>query len=170
MEKQRQRWIWAVGIIAAVAILAGVLRFVVWQPYVIPSGSMEPTLLPGDRIIVNRLAYQYWAPSRGDIVVFAYPKDPTRTFVKRVIATEGESVELRGNQVFVNGKLVQEPYLKAGDYPAFGPMTVPTDKVFVLGDNRKESGDSREWGLLPQSSLIGKAWLVYYPLNRFKGL
>jgi len=86
--------------------------------------------------------------------------------VKRVIAVEGESVELRGNQVFIDGQLVQEPYLKEGDYPPFGPTTVPKDKVFVLGDNRGESEDSREWGLLPQSSLIGKAWLIYNPVSR----
>ena len=146
------------------------LRIFVWQPYVIPSGSMEPTLRPGDRILVNRLTTSYVTPARGDIVVFAYPKNPARTFVKRVIALEGETVELRDNQVFVNGRLLNEPYLHQGDYPPFGPQTVPRGSVFVLGDNRRESGDSRDWGLLPKNYILGKPWLIYSPLTRFKFL
>jgi len=166
MANKRTGLKWMVGIFGVLLLLVGVLRFIVWQPYVISSNSMEPTLLTGDRILVNRIVYRSSGPARGDIVVFVYPKDPSRTFVKRVIAVEGERVELRGNQVFVNEQLVQEPYLKGGDYPPYGPETVPKDKVFVLGDNRRESEDSREWGLLPQSSLIGKAWLIYNPFSR----
>jgi signal peptidase I len=131
---------------------------------------MEPTVVPGDRIIVNRLAYRFWAPARGDIVVFSYPRDPSRTFIKRVVALEGETVELKDNQVYVNNQLVKEPYLKPGDYPPFDSETVPKDNVFVLGDNRKESGDSREWGVLPRNYLIGKAWLIYRPIDRIKFL
>ncbi len=168
MQRQKSTIYWIAGILGAVLIITGLLRSFVLQPYIIPSPSMEPTLTAGDRILVNRFAYQFWAPSRGDVVVFAYPKDPKRTFVKRVVAVEGEMVELKDNQVFINGKLVNEPYLKEGDYPPFGPEAVPRDKVFVLGDNRRQSEDSREWGLLPKNYLIGKAWMIYYPLNRFK--
>ncbi len=155
-------------ILAGLVVLISLVRAVVLQPYIIPSSSMEPTLMPGDRILVNRLAYRFWVPNRGDIVVFAFPLDPKRTFVKRIIALEGETVELKENQVFINGRVIQEPYLKAGDYPPYGPLTIPKGKVLVLGDNRNQSGDSREWGLLEKSYLIGKSWFVYYPLNRLR--
>lgn len=166
--KHRIKYGWLVWVLAAVVIGAALLRLFVLQPYAISSNSMEPTLVPGDKILVNRYAYQYGTPTRGDIVVFAYPKDTSRTFVKRVIAVEGETVELKGNQVYVNGALVQEPYLKQGDYPPFEPETIPAENIFVLGDNRRESGDSREWGVLPRSYIIGKVWFVYSPLQRIK--
>lgn len=165
---QRIRLAWPIWVLAGVVLCGVLLRLFVLQPYIIPSSSMEPTLKPEDRILVNRWAYRFGAPTRGDVVVFAYPKDPTRTFVKRVVAVEGENVELKGNQVYVNGQLIQEPYLKPGDYPPFEPETVPQENIFVLGDNRKESGDSREWGVLPRNYIIGKAWLIYRPLDRFK--
>lgn len=168
--KQKTRLAWPIWILAAILLCAGLLRFFVLQPYIIPSASMEPTMVPGDRILVNRLAYRFWAPARGDIVVFAYPRDPSRTFIKRVIALEGEIVELKDNQVYVNDELVKESYLKPGDYPPFDAETVPKENVFVLGDNRRESGDSREWGVLPKNYLIGKAWLIYNPIQRIKFL
>lgn len=166
LEKLRLRW-WAVAL-GGVVLAIGLLRWIAFQPYVIPSPSMEPTIMPGDHILVNRLAYRFGVPSRGDVVVFAYPKDPRRTFVKRIVGLEGETFELRDNQVFINGQAVQEPYLKPGDYPPYGPETIPAGKVLVLGDNRRESEDSREWGLLDRSFLIGKTCLIYYPLNRMK--
>lgn len=168
--KQRIRIAWPIWVIAVVVLGAVLLRLFVVQPYIIPSSSMEPAMVPGDRILVNRLAYQYWAPARGDIVVFAYPKDPSRTFIKRVIAVEGETVELKDNQVFINGQRVNEPYLKPGDYPPFEPETIPKENVFVLGDNRSQSEDSREWGVLPKNYLLGKAWVIYSPLQRMKFL
>lgn len=166
--KQKIRLGWLTWILIGIVLVGVLLRLFILKPYIIPSASMEPGIAPGDRILVNQFMYRYWAPSRGDIVVFAYPRDPNRTFVKRVIALEGETVELRDNQVFVNGQLVKEPYLKPGDYPPFGPEAIPKDNIFVLGDNRRQSGDSREWGLLPRNYLIGKAWMVYYPLQRIK--
>jgi len=168
MENTRSKTKWLLGIIVLVLLTGGVLRWGVFQPYLIPSPSMEPGMAPGDHILVNRLSYRLWAPTRGDIIVFAFPKDLKRTFVKRVIAVEGETVELRDNKVFVNGNPIQEPYVKEGDYPPYGPEVVPEGKVFVLGDNRRESEDSREWGLLPKNYLLGKAWLIYYPFQRFR--
>ena len=168
IEHQRSKTTWVLGILGAVLLIGGFLRWGVLQPYLIPSPSMEPGMVPGDRILVNRLAYRLWAPTRGDVVVFAFPKDTKRTFVKRVIAVEGETLELRDNQVFVNGNVIQEPYVKQGDYPPYGPEVVPGGKVFVLGDNRRESEDSREWGLLPKTYLLGKAWVIYYPFSRCK--
>ena len=168
METKKLRIKWILILIGVVLLTGGILRSAVLQPYLIPSPSMEPGLVPGDRIIVNRLSYRMWAPTRGDVIVFAFPKDLKRTFVKRVIAVEGETVELRDNKVFVNGVAIDEPYVKPGDYPPFGPEIVPVDKVFVLGDNRRESEDSREWGLLPKIDLLGKTWFVYYPFQRFR--
>ncbi|CAA7602707.1 Peptidase S24/S26, beta-ribbon domain protein [Acididesulfobacillus acetoxydans] len=168
MLRQGFRSWWTAGILVIFLVLLGVVRWLVIQPYVISSSSMEPTLRSGDRVLVNRLAYLNAAPSRGDIIVFAYPKDPKRTFVKRVIAVPGETVELRGNQVFIDGQVLREPYLKAGDYPPYGPETVPRGKVLVLGDNRRQSEDSRAWGLLPQSAIIGKVWLTYFPFQRWR--
>jgi len=168
MDHKKSKRKWILVIIGAVILIGGILRWGVLQPYLIKQPSMEPGLASGDRIIVNRLAYRQWAPTRGDVIVFAFPKDLKRTFVKRVIAVEGETVELRDNKVFVNGALIEEPYVKPGDYPPFGPEVVPVDKVFVLGDNRRESEDSREWGLLPKNYLLGKALLVYYPFGRFR--
>ncbi|MGC7870469.1 signal peptidase I [Desulfosporosinus sp. SYSU MS00001] len=170
MEQSKSKRKWIVILFGVILLSGGLLRWGVLQPYLIPSPSMEPGIAPGDRILVNRLAYRLWAPTRGDIVVFAFPKDTKRTFVKRVIAVEGEKVELRDNKVFVNGQAIQEPYVKPGDYPPYGPQVVPRDKVFVLGDNRRQSEDSREWGLLPKSYLLGKAWFVYYPFQRVKFL
>lgn len=159
---------WIVILIGVLLVTGGLLRWAVLQPYLIPSPSMEPRIVPGDHIIVNRLSYRLWAPNRGDVVVFAFPKDLKRTFVKRVIAIEGETVELRDNKVFVNNVAIEEPYVKPGEYPPYGPEIVPVGKVFVLGDNRRESEDSREWGLLPKNYLIGKAWFIYYPFQRFR--
>lgn len=166
--KQRTKLAWPIWVLVTVILGAALLRLFVVQPYLIPSSSMEPAMVPGDRILVNRQAYRFWAPARGDIVVFAYPKDPSRTFIKRVIAIEGETVELKDNQVFINGQLVNEPYLKPGDYPPFGPETIPKENVFVLGDNRRQSEDSREWGVLPKNYLLGKAGMIYSPLQRMK--
>ncbi|MDR3271057.1 MAG: signal peptidase I [Peptococcaceae bacterium] len=164
--KSARSKVW-IGVLAGVIVLAGLLRWFVWQPYQISSTSMEPALLSGDRVLINQFTMRFWAPSRGDIVVFAYPLDPRHTFVKRVIALPGESVELRDNQALINGRVLQEPYLKPGDYPPFPPETVPEDKVFVLGDNRQESSDSREWGLLPRDHILGKYALTYYPFSRW---
>ena len=166
--KHRIRLKWPIWLLVGIVFSAILLRLFVLQPYTISSNSMEPTLEQGDHILVNRLAYRFGSPTRGDIVVFAYPKDTSRTFVKRIIAVEGETIELKGNQVYVNGTLVQEPYLKEGDYPPFESETIPANNVFVLGDNRKESGDSREWGVLPKNYIIGKSWLLYSPLQKFK--
>ena len=168
MERHKSKRKWILGIIGAVLLIGGFLRWGVLQPYLIRQPSMEPGLISGDRIVVNRLAYRQWAPTRGDVVVFAFPKDLKRTFVKRIIAAEGETVELRDNKVFVNGDVIEESYVKPGDYPPYGPEVVPIGKVFVLGDNRRESEDSREWGLLPKSYLLGKAWLLYYPFQRLR--
>jgi signal peptidase I len=148
-------------------ILALVIRFFVFQPFYIPSGSMEPTLLTGDRIIVSKFSYYFSEPERGDVVVFKYPRDPKRVFVKRVVALGGETVAIKDGQLYIDGVLVPEEYIPARvSYPDFGPVRVPEGKLFMLGDNRANSDDSRVWGFLDEDLLIGKAVAVYWPVSR----
>jgi signal peptidase I len=149
------------------AVLALIIRSFLFTPFYIPSPSMEPTLYPGDRIIVNRLAYRLGEPQRGDVVVFRYPLDPSRDYVKRVVAVGGDTVEARDNVLYINGQ-PQPPasYLPPGVvYSDFGPIKVPPNNYFMMGDNRNNSADSRVWGTLDRKLIIGKAVLVYWPLN-----
>lgn len=130
---------------------------------------MEPTLMTGDRIIVSKFSYWLNEPQRGDVIVFKYPRDPSRAFVKRVVATEGETIALEENQLIINGQPVPENYLPADlTFPDFGPVTIPDDHLFVLGDNRNNSDDSRVWGFLDEDLIIGKAVAVYWPVSRIR--
>ncbi|MDD2420621.1 MAG: signal peptidase I [Heliobacteriaceae bacterium] len=149
-------------------VLAFLIRYFLFQPFYIPSGSMEPTLKPLDRIIVSKMNYWFTEPDRGDIVVFRYPLDPSRDFVKRLIAVGGETVEIRNNQLLINGELVPESYLPALRMRDFGPVLVKEGHLFVMGDNRNHSDDSRYWGLVPLDNVVGKAVLLYWPLDRFR--
>ncbi|MGB9826000.1 MAG: signal peptidase I [Desulfofundulus sp.] len=153
--------------VVVAVILAAVIRLFILAPFYIPSGSMEPTLQVGDRIIVSKLAYRFGEPRRGDIVVFKYPLDPSRDFVKRLIGLPGETVALRNNHLYVNGHLVAENYLPRDiHFEDFGPVQVPPGYYLMLGDNRNNSDDSRVWGPLPRQNIIGKAVLIYWPLDR----
>jgi signal peptidase I len=179
---------WAVTIIGAVAIVLLVKAYVV-NPYRIPSSSMEPTLhcaQPSsgcearfsDRVLANRFIYHVRDPSRGEIVVFETP-DAARlkcgaggTFVKRVVGLPGETIEVRlergDGYVFVNGRKLDEPYIGDGRRSGeeFGPVKVPQNGYFMMGDNRSQSCDSREWGSVPRGNLIGKVFATYWPPNR----
>lgn len=158
------------------AVLATLLRLFIIQPFYIPSQSMEPTLMPDDRIIVNMLLYRFRAPQRGDIIVFHYPNDPSRDFVKRLVAFAGETVAIRDNTLLINGRRMDEPYLPHETMADFAPYKVPPGCYFVLGDNRNDSDDSRFWGpgntpeALPGGNIIGKAFLVYWPPGRIRVL
>jgi len=148
-------------------ILAVIIRFFIIQPFYIPSGSMEPTLTKGDRIIVNKFIYRFQEPKRGDVIVFKYPLDPKRDFIKRVIGVPGDTVEIKDSELIINGKPVLEPYLPQGlKFADYGPVTVPQDKFLMMGDNRNNSEDSRVWGLLPRENIRGKAIVLYWPLDR----
>jgi signal peptidase I len=179
---------WIVTIVGAIAIVLLVKAYVV-NPYRIPSSSMEPTLhcaQPAsgcearfsDRVLANRFIYHLRDPRRGEIVVFETP-DAARvkcgaggTFVKRLIGLPGETIEVRLERgegyVFVNGKKLDEPYLQESRRPTseFGPMKVPANSYFMMGDNRSQSCDSREWGSVPRGNLIGKVFATYWPPNR----
>lgn len=148
-------------------ILALIIRLFIFQPFVIPSGSMEPTLQVNDRIITLKFSYYFGDPSRGDVVVFKYPRDPKRAFVKRVIGLGGETVTLQDSTLYVDGEPVTEPYLPPDmEFADFEPVEVPEGHLFVLGDNRNNSDDSRQWGFVQEDLLIGKSVAIYWPVER----
>ncbi len=151
-------------------VLAVLIRMFVLQPFYIPSGSMEPTLMINDRIIVSKISYRLHEPERGDIVVFKFPLDTKRDFVKRLIAKGGETVEIRDSKLYINNKLVPEKYLPEGLVmnEDFGPVRVPEDSYLMMGDNRNNSDDSRKWGPLPKDLIIGKAVMIYWPLQHVR--
>jgi signal peptidase I len=133
------------------------------QNFRIEGVSMEPNLHDGQYLIINKLVYYLHPPERGDVVVFHYPKNPRRDFIKRIIGLPGERVEVRGESIFINREELAEPYaLHTGKY-AWGPQRLGEDEYFVLGDNRSSSSDSHSWGPLPRDALVGKAWISYWP-------
>lgn len=148
-----------------------IITFVV-QAFFIPSGSMEPTLQIGDRILVSKFAYRVGAIDRGDVIVFHYPLNPGKDFVKRVVARSGEVVELRDGVVLINDTPISEFYptaLAGGDRACtsnYGPQRISEDQLFVLGDNRCNSEDSRFFGFVPVGNVVGKALLIYWPPQR----
>ena len=171
-------------------ILALFVRTFVFQAFKIPTGSMEPNLLVGDHLIVNKMAF---APAivaaegalvprrgieRGDVVVFKYPQEPDRDFIKRVIGLPGDRVEMHSKKVHINGKPIEEPYAYLLEAPStggpvrkddlreeYGPVTVPAGQYFMMGDNRDNSEDSRYWGFMPASYVKGQALFIYFSIG-----
>ena len=128
----------------------------------VDGASMEPTLVSGEYVIINRLSYRLGSPQRGDIIVFHFPRDPKEEYIKRVIGLPGDEVEVKNGTVYVNGQLFDESYLNVKmDY--FGTWRIPADQLFVLGDNRNNSSDSHDWGTVPMDYVVGKAVIVYWP-------
>jgi signal peptidase I len=128
----------------------------------VDGASMEPTLVSGEYVIINRLSYRLGSPQRGDIIVFHFPRDPKEEYIKRVIGLPGDEIEVKNGAVYVNGQLFDESYLNVKmDY--FGTWRIPADQLFVLGDNRNNSSDSHDWGTVPMDYVVGKAVIVYWP-------
>ena len=172
--------------IVIAVILALFVRTWVVQAFKIPTGSMENNLLIGDHLLVNKFVFGPTASldrtvlpvrdiARGDIVVFKYPEDPERDFIKRVIGLPGDTVELRAKKVYVNGQALGEPYVhfltpasEGSEVTSmdvrerYGPVTVPPEQYFVMGDNRDNSQDSRYWGFLPRNYVKGRAMMIYW--------
>ncbi len=166
-------------------ILAVFIRTFVVQAFKIPSGSMLPTLEIGDHLLVNKFSYgvrmpfmdrfifEFDGPEFQDIIVFEFPENPSKDFIKRVIGTPGDEIEIRDKQLFVNGEKIAEEYVRYADRRVvderdnFGPFSVPEDSYFVLGDNRDESYDSRFWGVVERDKILGRAWIIYWSWEGF---
>lgn len=178
--------------IAIAILLALLIRAFVVQAFKIPSGSMKPTLQIGDHILVNKFLYgvkfrvpftalnytliPLGEPQRQDVIVFIYPVDPQKDFIKRVIGLPGDTVQIADKKVFINQKPLEDPYGVHSDQNVIsileqprdnlGPIRVPPGKLFVMGDNRDESYDSRYWGFVDQKAIIGKAFIIYWSWDR----
>ena len=167
-----------VVMIAVVILLAVGLRMFVFVPYGIPTGSMEDTIMPGDMVFSEKITYYTRAPQRGDIVTFADPQVAGRTLIKRVIATEGQTVDLVGGKVVVSGVELDEPYTSGResfplDHTMPGadisyPYTVPAGHIWVMGDNRTASQDSRYFGAVSVESVSGRAAVIYWPISSIR--
>ena len=152
---------WIVSIAIAI-VLAFLIRYFIVELYLVDGPSMRPTLQSAERLVVNKFIYRFRAPERGEILVFRYPRDPSRDFIKRVIAIPGDTIEIKDGRVYVNSTLLNEPYILSktrGNYPL---ATVPEGHIFVMGDNRNNSEDSRfaDVGFVPFDLIKGKAMLV----------
>jgi signal peptidase I len=185
--------------IVLAVLLTVVIRGLVVQAFRIPTGSMEDTLLVGDFLFVNKLVYGseidigaaghrlvYYRfpairqPHRGDVIVFRYPDDPSRDFIKRCVAVEGQTIEIKNKSLYVNDTLQREPYVKHSDERIlpreisardnFGPFVVPKGHIFMMGDNRDNSHDSRFWGPLPLNLVKGKAMILYWSWDADKSM
>ena len=145
-----------------------IIHFVV-QSFYIPSSSMEPTLVPGERVLVAKFYYRLTEPQSGDIIVFRYPIDDRKNLIKRVIGLPGEKIKISNGMIYVNGEPLQgDKYVRTYyDYGFYGEgeKTAPEDSYFVLGDNSINSDDSRFWGYVPRKNVLGRAFLIYWPLT-----
>ena len=166
--------------LAVALVLAFVIRTFVVQAFKIPSGSMLDTLLIGDHLLVNKFLYgtripftdkvilPIEEPADGDVIVFEFPEDTSKDFIKRIIGAPGDVLEMKDKVVYRNGQKLDEPYVKHTDpniqarRDNFGPITVPPGKYFAMGDNRDESYDSRFWGFVDKDKIRGKAWVIYW--------
>ena len=162
---------WAISIVVAIVLAFFIRQFVV-ELYVVDGPSMRPTLQSRERLVVNKFIYRFRAPERGEVLVFRYPRDPSRDFIKRVIAVPGDTIEIKDGRVFVNQQLMNEPYILSktrGDYPL---TTIPEGHIFVMGDNRNNSEDSRfaDVGFVPYELVKGKAMMVFWPWDQKKTL
>ena len=161
----------AVILAVAFVLVFGFVKPFVVEAFRVPTVSMVPTLQVGDRFLANKFVYRFAEPERGDVVVFDSIEEDDETLVKRVAGLPGDVVRVEGGVLFVNGKPEDEPYLNTDVVPdatpAYGPVEVPEGKIFVLGDNRGNSGDSRFFGFLPKENVEGEAFLRFWPLTGY---
>lgn len=167
-EAQREN----IQILVIALVLAVSIRLLIAEPRYIPSNSMEPTLLIGDRLVIEKVTYRLHPPQSGDIIVFSPPLEfqerfgfPDKAFIKRVIGTPGDTVQVQNGSVYLNHQPLQESYIAEPPAYEMPEIQVPDGKVFVMGDNRNNSNDSHVWGFLPQQNIIGRAIFRFFPLN-----
>ena len=162
---------WVVSIVIAFALAMFIRTFIV-ELYVVDGPSMRPTLESEERLVVNKFIYRFRPPEKGEVLVFQYPRDPSRDFIKRVIATPGDTIEIREGRVLVNDQLLTEDYILEKTRSEYPKSTVPEGRIFVMGDNRNNSEDSRfaDVGFVPYDLIKGKALLVFWPISQYKTL
>lgn len=162
---------WIISITAAVA-LAFLIRTFIVELYIVEGPSMKPTLQDAERLVVNKFIYRVRNPEKGEVLIFRYPRDPSRDFVKRVIATAGDTIEIKEGRVYVNDQLQREDYILEKTRTEYSKVTIPDGTVFVMGDNRNNSEDSRfsDVGFVPLDLIKGKAVLIFWPFDDFKTL
>lgn len=160
--------------IAVMFLLAFVIRAYIVQTFVVEGLSMEPNFHDGEYLLIDKISYRFNQPQRGDVAVFISPEDAKLHFIKRVIGLPGETIEITQNRIFINNRPLQEDYLKQGEQTLIGDnllndfkAVIPQDHHFVLGDNRQNSKDSRLIGLVPKRNIVGRAFIVIYPLKNF---
>ena len=167
----RELFQWVAAIVAAVLIALAIDNFVIVNAQ-IPSGSMENTIMTGDRVIGNRFAYSFSDPQRFDIIIFRYPDDESQLFIKRIIGLPGETVEIQDGKIYLNGsdEPLEDVQTNETMVGSFGPYTVPENSYFVMGDNRNDSKDSRYWTntFVTKDEILGKAIFRYWPISEFK--
>jgi signal peptidase I len=160
-------WSWVRDLVVSL-VIAGIVIVFLYQPVKVEGTSMMPRLVDQERIFINKFVYQIESIERGDVIVFRYPYDEAKSYIKRVIALPGETVSVVDGEVFINGEKLDEPYLvdEYRDQQNHAPTAVPQGEYYVLGDRRNSSNDSRVWGPVPRSSIYGKAVFVYWPMDR----
>jgi len=155
------------ALILALIIFFGVQAII--ESRVVEGSSMEANLYDGQRLIVVKAAYWFGEPQRGDVIIFRHPLDPGRTLVKRVVGLPGEHIEIKDGLVYIDGSPLYEPYVKGmvstSCQGSYCDLEIPQEQYFVMGDNRTASSDSRFWGMVPRGDIIGRAWLLYWPLS-----
>lgn len=160
-------------VVVALAIFVIVYLFF-FQPHQVKGSSMMPNFLNEEYLLTNKITYRLQEPKRGDVIVFRAPKNQEYEYIKRIIGLLGESIKIENGNVFIDGKKLEEKYLPkglrthSGNFLKEGEVfSIPKDQYFVIGDNRDQSSDSREWGTVPKENIVGKAWLRYWPLDKF---
>lgn len=164
----RETRIWLLDLVVAVALAIFIVVFL-YEPINVEGTSMAPGIANGERLFINKFVYHFERIHRGDVVVFWYPLDPSKSFIKRVVGLPGESVQIRRGRVYVNGRKLEEPYVlpRYRDDTSYAPVRVPPGEYYVLGDHRDDSNDSRMFGPVPRRYIYGKAVFAYWPMDRF---
>lgn len=162
---------WVISIVAAV-VMALLIRTFIVELYIVDGPSMRPTLQHEERLVVNKFIYRLRNPEKGEILIFKYPRDTSRDFIKRVIATGGDTIEIKEGRVYVNDQMLKEDYILEKTRTEYPKVTIPEGTVFVMGDNRNNSDDSRfaDVGFVPLDLIKGKAVVVFWPLDNIQSL
>ena len=162
---------WVIAITIAV-VLAFFIRYFIVELYKVSGPSMQPTLMGDERLVVNKFIYRFKEPAKGEVLIFQSPADPQKDYIKRVIATPGDTIEIKDGKVFVNNQLQKEEYLSRETRGSYELATVPAGHLFVMGDNRNNSDDSRSKsvGFVPYKLIKGQAMVVFWPFNELKTL